>query len=65
MHIKKSCGELRELDLVGFVNELGLNLLLLPCNGCGRCAKSYQLDKLGEISLQHFGKKLDKLGINL
>ncbi len=52
MGIKKSRGELRELDIVGFVHELGLKLLLLPCDGC---AKSDQLDKFGKISLQHFG----------
>jgi hypothetical protein len=68
MRIKKSCGELRELDIVGFVNELRLKLLLLPCDDC---AKSNQLEKLREISLQHFGtlqhfgKCLYKLGINL
>ncbi len=68
MRIEKSCGELRELDIVRFVNELGLKLLLLPCDGC---AQSNQLDKFGEIglqhfgTLQHFGKCLDKLEINL
>ncbi len=32
--IQKSCGELRELDAVVFENELGFELLLLPCDGC-------------------------------
>jgi hypothetical protein len=62
MCIKESCGEPHELDIIGFVNKLGLKLLLLPHDGC---AKSNQLDKFGERSLQHFGKCLDKLGISL
>jgi hypothetical protein len=34
MCILKSCGKLGELNIVGFVDELGSELLLLPRDGC-------------------------------
>ncbi len=46
MGIKKSCGELRELDIVAFVNELE-KLLLLLRDGC---KMSRQLGGFGWIS---------------
>ncbi len=34
MRIQEPCGKLRELDIVGLVDELGSENFLLPRDGC-------------------------------